>query len=216
MDEIAKIIDKLDRIQNTLGTWGVIGTIVLGVFSVALWIYFKSSIQKSAAASADKSLKNFQSYLDKELVKFSTKHQKQIDAVHECYLRLQRLTSIIDYTQNGEKFTQPPKPKEDLPILIGARHDFKRVYSENRLVFSKALCEQIDKLIPTVDKYIEVYESGLLDLTEEQINQNADENDGVYIAGIWSNDAFDEVLSNLNNIGQEIEKEFRNIYGTVE
>jgi hypothetical protein len=216
MDEVEKIVDKLDQIQNNLGTWGVVAAIALGVFFVGLWTYFKKSVEKSAEVSADKSLQKFQSHLDKELVKFSTKHQKQIDAVHECYLRLQRLTSIINYTQNGEKFTQQGKPKDELPLLINARHDFKRVYSENRLVFSKGLCEKIDKLIPTVDKYIEVYEGGLWDLTEEEIDRNAEENNGVYIAGLWSNDAFDEILSDLKSIGQEIENEFRTIYGTEE
>ena len=101
-------------------------------------------------------------------------------------------------------------------MLINARHDFKRVYNENRLVFSKGLCEKIDKLIPTVDKYIEVYEGGLWDLTEEEIDRNAEGNNGVYIAGLWSNDAFDEILSDLKSIGQEIENEFRTIYGTEE
>lgn len=216
MEEVEKIVDKLDQIQNTLGIWGVVAAIALGVFFLALWTYFKKSVEKSAEVSADKSLQKFQSLLDKELVKYSTKHQKQIDAVHECYLRLQRLTSIINYTQKGEKFTKQGKPKDELSMLINARHDFKKVYGENKLVFIKELCEKIDKLIPTVDKYIEVYEGGLLDLTEEEIDQNSEDNNGVYIAGFWSNDAFEEILSDLKSIGKEIEKEFRTIYGTEE
>jgi hypothetical protein len=195
MDELEKIVNKLDLIQNSLGAWGVAITITLGVLFLGLWIYFKKTVEKSAEVSADKSLQKFQSHLDKELVKFSTKHQKQIDAVHECYSRLQRLTSIINYTQNGEKFTQQGQPEETLQILINARHDFKIVYRENRLLFSKGLCGKIDKLIPTVDKYIEVYEGGLLYLTEEEIDRNAEENNGVYIAGLWRHDAFNEILS---------------------
>ena len=90
MDELDKIANRLEQIENTFGLWGVILAIGLGIFLIALWTYFKTSIQKTAEKSAEESLKKIQSHLDKELLKFSTRHQKQVDAVHECYLRLQR------------------------------------------------------------------------------------------------------------------------------
>lgn len=189
MDEIDKVITKLEEIEKTFGKGGVWAAIILFTFLIFIWIYAKTSIQKAAEKSSDESLKKIQSHLEKELVKFSTKHQKQIDAVHECYLKLERLTNMINYLNNGEKFTQQSEPKRDLPYLITYRHEFKQTYGESRLLFSKKLCDQIDKLIPTVDKFIETYEGGLWDWDQEEVEMNSTENNGGYIAGLWSHGA---------------------------
>jgi hypothetical protein len=214
MDDAEKIISKLEEVKQAYGYYGVAIAIILIVALILIWKYIARGIEKAAEVNSELSLKKFQVHLDKELVTFSTKHQKQIDAVHECYTKLQKLTYMIDFIMHPDKFYNAPKPKEELQYVINFRHEFKEVYRENRIVLPLSVCNHIDKLIPAVDEFIEIFEKGLWDLRDEEIALNSEQNDGVYIAGIWSNDAFDKVLSELKEVGQEIEKEFRIIYGT--
>ena len=126
------------------------------------------------------------------------------------------MTATIDYIKKGEKFTTPLKPNEEIEALIKFRHEFKREYQRNRLILPKFLCEKIDKSINTVDEFIETYNKGLFDLSEEDINRNAELNKGMYIAGMWSTNEFDNVMNDLEQIRIDIENEFRKIYETIE
>jgi hypothetical protein len=126
------------------------------------------------------------------------------------------MTATIDYINKGEKFTAPVKPKEEIEHLIKFRHQFKREYQRNRLIFPKDLCEKIDKSINTVDEFIETYNNGLIDFPEEDIKRNAELNKGMYIAGIWGANEFDNIMDDFKKIRMDIENEFRKIYGTTE
>lgn len=127
------------------------------------------------------------------------------------------MTSIIKYIMKGEKYTQPMKPEEEVSYMIKFRHDFKDIYNQNRLLFPKQLCDKIDTLIPTIDDFIDTYSDGLFpEPSEEEKEYNAEQNGGMYIAGIWGIDAFEPTITQLEQISCEIETEFRKIYGTNE
>ena len=207
MDDINSVIKKIEQLQNTFGLWGaiiIISLVVILIFSV--W-YLKKTLPEVA-------LKEFQSALDQDLFKFKSKHEKQINAVHSIYQKFQKMTTTVDYTKKGKKFPQPLKPKEEIEILIKLRHEFKRAYQKNRLLFSKELCKKIDNAIDTIDKFIETYQKRLLDLSEDDIKRTAELNQGVYIAGMWGLNEFDGILEDLKQIRIKIEDEFRKIYGT--
>src|SRR5699024_665957 len=187
--------------------FGIGAVVFVLIFLAAIW-YLKSTIPEA-------SLKKFQSSLDQDLIKFQNKHENQINAVHNVYQQFQKMIGIIDYIENGENFTQPIKPKEEIVTLINYRHNFKKIFRENRLLFSENLCDKIEKNIKTVDKYIETYDKGLFDYSEEDVKRQTELNEGPYIAGVWKVDEFDDILNNLQQTRTEIENEFRDIYGTT-
>ena len=94
--------------------------------------------------------------------------------------------------------------------------DFKKTYKQNRLLFPESLCKKIDTIIPSVDKFIEIYENGLLPDPPQEVKELQKENGGLHSAGIWRTDAFDDTLQQLETVSKEIEIAFRKIYGTDE
>lgn len=215
VNDIDTIVSKLDGVQRQFGFFGVLLVIALSIVIILSFVYFKKLIEKAAEESSEKSLKKFQSQLDKELVKFSSKHQKQLDAIHETFQKLQKMTSLINFLLKGDNYTQPLSSKDSINYLIEFRHNFKKTYNENRLLFSSDLCKKIDTLFPSIDKFIEIYGGGLLPRENREEEPN-EENSGLFLAGIWSVEAFDETLLQLDTISKEIETEFRTIYGIEE
>lgn len=214
--EISDLDSLNDKLTHVISVYGI-GVGVLFILTVVVIIlssrYLIRQTELFVEESSEKTLKNFQSHLDKELVKFQTRHQKQVDAIHEVFQKLQIMTSTINYIMKGEKFTQDIKLQESLSYLIKFRHDFKEAYQQNRLLFPLQLCNRIDSLIPTVDNLIETLENGILPEYEEE-DLSEEEKGGVHIVGVWKEDAFDKTLSDLGQISKEIEVEFRKIYGT--
>jgi hypothetical protein len=180
--DIELLITKLQEIENR---FGIRIAIIIAVFTITIivtWIFIVKRIAKVAEEASEKSLQKFQSQLDKDLFKFQTKHQKQIDAIHETFQKFQRLTSLINFVLKGEKFIQLLNSKENVVSLIKFRNEFKDIYQINRLLFQKSICEKIDHLIPVVDKFIKTYEGGIMpEPTAEEIELNGP--DGMYIEG---------------------------------
>lgn len=215
--EVDSIIEKLDNIQKTYGTGGVILIIILVIILLLSWKYLTKSSELIAEEASEKSLKKFQTQLDKDLIKFQTKHHKQVDAIHETFQKFQKMTSTINFLLNGENFSQPPNAREEIFNLINNRQDFKAVYNQNRLIFPAKLCSKIDEIIPSVDEFITTFSNGLFpEQTEEEKEYNAEQNGGLFIAGLWSSNTFEKVLEQLKLTSSEIELEFRKIYGTNE
>lgn len=214
--EISDLDTLNNHVTNAMKTYGIIGGIVLilAVLAVILsFRYLTRQTERFVEESSEKTLKSFQSLIDKEQFKFQTRHQKQVDAIHEVFQKLQTMTSAINYTMKGEKFTQNMKLQESLSYVIKFRHDFKAAYMQNRLLFPVQLCNRIDALIPTVDNLIETIKSGILpEYDEEDLSE--EEKGGVHIVGVWKEDAFDKTLTDLEQISKDIELEFRKIYGT--
>lgn len=217
IDELNKVLEALSKIEQLFGFGATIIVITLSVALVLTWKYLIKRTESIAQEASEQSLKKFQSDLDKELVKFQTKHQKQVDAIHETFQTFQRLTSMINFILKGDKFTQPLKPEEEISYMMKFRQEFKNHYNQNRLLFPKQLCEKIDTLIPIVEEFIETYHGGLFPQeSEEEIQSNSEQNGGMYVAGIWGAGTFDNILIQLDQISKDIEIEFRKIYGTNE
>ncbi|GEM_PF-3765190 len=210
IENIENVISKLEQIQSVFGTWGIILFIIL---ILIIWLsvsYLKSSIE----SLPQKSLKEFQAALDQDLIKFSSTYEKQLDAIHTIYQKFQKMTGHLDYIKNGENFTQPIEPKEEVELLIKFRHEFKIVFQKNRLIFSEELGKKVDDMIGSIDNFIKIYHNGLFDLSPEDIKRNKEVNHGTYVAGIWGKDELDPILEEVKQIRLEIELEFRKIYGT--
>jgi hypothetical protein len=217
IDEINQIIEKINELKQLYGTVWVVLFILIAFVLIALWKFFIKRTEKIAEAISDKNLKLLQSKLDKEFFKFTMKYQKQVDAIHSIFQKYQSLTVEIKYMMTGEKFTSPIKPQDQVSIIIGRRKDFLNTYNQNRLLFSLELRLKIDKLIPTVDKFIETYVSGILpERTKEEKEFSANLNEGSYISGFWPIDAFDETIQEIDSVSKDIEIEFSKIYGTLE
>lgn len=214
MEDIDKAIEKLNSIQNTYGIGIVFFVVLIAIILFALYKYIGRAAERAAEEASEENLKKFQAHIDKELVKFQTKHQKQVDAVHEVYQKLQQLIGMINFIIHGQKFTTSNmSPEAQANQLIQFKNDFTEVYGLNRLVFAKTLCSKIDELIPIVDQWIETFQGGILPRVEEEEGDEKNEG-GLYLGGIWAVGAFDEIEEKLNVVSAEIESEFRKIYGT--
>jgi hypothetical protein len=73
MEEFEKVVEKLDTIRQFYGVAGVFLVLFIGIGGIVLWKFLIKRIEKIAEEITDENLKKFQSSLDKELVKFSTK-----------------------------------------------------------------------------------------------------------------------------------------------
>ena len=60
MDELEKVIEKLDEIYRYAGLFGLVFFILLAILLIAFWLFFKSSVIKSAEFEFDKKLSKFQ------------------------------------------------------------------------------------------------------------------------------------------------------------
>jgi hypothetical protein len=216
ISDIDKVIEKLNEIETTFGLGGVILFILACLVLYFTWRFLIKKTERIAEETSEKSLKKYQLHLDQDLVKFQTRHQMQVDAIHETFQKFQRLTGVINFIMKGENFSQQLKPHEDVELLIQSRHNFKKIYHQNRLLFPEQLCAKIDALIPSVDNFIGTYNDGLFPKrTIDENDPDIEESSGLLLAGIWSLDAFDG-LEQLEQISKDIEAEFRKIYGTNE
>lgn len=207
---ISALADEIGRLHRNVG----IGGAVLLVVIILSWIFLRSSVQSIAEEASQRSLRRFQSMLDKEVFSYQTAHQKQIDAIHATFQKFQAMIAVLGHLHRSEPFTPPMKPGDELARLVNARHEFKQVYSENKILFAYDLCERIESLIASVDKFIKEYDSGLFDLSDEGIEMNAALNRGVYIAGLWSTDSIPEMRKEIAEIAENIERQFREVYQT--
>lgn len=215
VEEFEKILEKLDSIQQSFGIGGVALILFLIIGGFLLWKFLIKRTEKIAEEISDRNLKAFQSELDKGLVKFSSKHQKQIDAVQDCYQRFQELHSLINFVAHGEKFTAQMKPDEEVKYLSKYRLEFKRSYKRNKILFPEKLNNKIESLFPEIDTFIEDYTGGLMPTMEEDYIPEEDRSE-VQIAGIWPMGKLEPTLEKMDEIGKEIESEFRKIYGVEE
>lgn len=213
-----EVISPIDNIESLLQSYGIIGAIVLILLLAVIYYvyyYLKKKIDKNIDEASEEALKEFQSTLDKKLVRYSTKHQKQIDAVQDCYKKFKELRNFVNYLVNGEKFTQPMMPEQEFGILATYRLDFVQSYSVNKILFPESLNNKIESLLPEIDNFIEDYSGGLIfnlsddDRPEEYRNEPR-------IAGIWPVDQLGPTLAKMDEISIDIEAEFRKLYGTDE
>lgn len=215
MDDATQILEMLETVQRNFGLLGLILGAIIIVAAFWMYSYFKSYVNRTAELSADRTLEKFKSELDKEVFKSNKLHEKQVNAIHEVYQRLQKLIRVINHNETPEKFVQQMSNKEEVELLIKCRHEFKKAYFENKLLFTEAVQGKIDRLLPLVDEYIETYAAGLF--PEEDVSQQEEgehDNGGLIMAGVWSLGAFDKILPPLREVSAEIERDFRSIYGT--
>lgn len=221
MEDVEKLLRKFEDLRGFLGWAASIFVILVVIALYFLLKYLSKAIEKSAEESSEKTIRQFQVRLEKELaehsVKFSAKHEKQVDAIHEIYIRFQRLFRLMDFMQHGDKYYQELNPHREVATLISFRTDFIKVYGLHKIVLPKSSCDKIDELIPAIENFIDTYKSGLFPegspLEQSEEEQVVEGEPRLYIAGIWSHGAFDEVLQKLEQVKTEIEEEFRKVYG---
>jgi hypothetical protein len=227
MEDADKIYTKLKSIENAFGIIGVCFAIAIIIIGLGLYIYFPKLLEKLADEASEKSLKKYQLNIDKELARFSvqetTKHQKQVDAIQEIYSHFQNMKLLIDFMLKGDKYTEPLNGHDEVAMLIQRRNKFKNSFNKSRILFKKELAHKMDKLIESVEEFIDIYRNGLMPLkSQEQLEweQQQAEDLGVdssdnhlYRGGIWRQNAFDNIMDEFQQISEEIEQEFRTIYG---
>lgn len=187
--------------------------IILLIIMILAWTFLVKRMERMAEDVSEKTLKKYQANIDKDLYKFQTTHQKQIDAIHEVYQRLQALSGLLHFVMNGEPFTSPMAASNQLEQLILCRHEFKREYQLHRLVFGKDIRQSMDEFLVAIDQFITGFKSGLMPVSSDAL-EGEDLESGLYIAGIWKQGELESLVEKVDGITVSIEEEFQLIYGT--
>ena len=114
MEYIEKIYEKLNQIEQNFGVWMVLLVIVIGVGMFLYWKYLLKAIELKA-----------QEGFEKEMTKFTTKHGKQVDSIHECYSRFEKLSSFINHMMNGEKYVAPMDAERQTQLFLKFRSNLR-------------------------------------------------------------------------------------------
>ena len=201
IEEIEKIINKLELIEQSLGLGWLIIIVVLIIGGFFLYNFFIKRTEEIA-----------KEITEKNIVKFSSRFQKQIDAVQDCYQNFEKLQNLINVIINGEKYTSNIEPSQELDNLKKYRLEFKKNFNGNKLLFPNALIEKIESLFPEIDAFIDSYSKGIL---EENSHITVElEGKTNIIKGYWRMDDLQPTLDKMDEINKSIIKEFRKIYGT--
>lgn len=215
IEEIEKIIGKLNSIQQAYGLGGAILIFIIVLIFIVLWKFLVKNTEMIAEEISEKNLRKFQSVLDKDMIRYSSKHQKQIDAVQDCYQNFQELLQFIKLVANGDKFIAPLQNDEEVKYLTKYRFQFKKSFDRHKIVLPKELNFKVEQILPEIDQFITDYIGGLLPSIPQESDSKA-EGTGVQIAGIWAVGELEVTLSKMEEISGQIEIEFRKIYGTDE
>lgn len=214
-EDLQFYIEQLEQIEKNLGLGALIFLILITIAFYLLWKFINKSIEKKVEETSEKTLKTYQSNIDKEFFKFQSMHQNQVDAIYKIYQDFCEMNMSIDFLINGENFSSSENPRDIINHIINLRHNFKKTFLKNKLLFAKDLCFKIKSLIPKIDEFISTFSSGLFpEMSPEEKQMNADLNNGAILAGIWNSNAFGPLLINMSEISIEIEDEFRKIVGT--
>jgi hypothetical protein len=210
--DLHKLFEMLENFERTFGIIGVVFAIAIIIGITFLYRYLVKLIEITAEEKSQKTLLVMNAKLDKELTKFQSKHQKQVDAIHETFQSLQRVNLAFDLIMNGDKFNQVT-PRQEVELIITNRNQFKYTYHQNIILFPKELNSKIDSLIPKIDSFIETYNSGLLSEPPQNEDQSSEKENVLILAGVWSEDEF-QILDELKLLLADIEKEFKKVYGS--
>lgn len=218
MEDIEKLLKKIESIQSTLGIGTAIICLILLVAIFFLWHYLKRKIEKSAEVSSEKIIKQFQSQLDKELQEFSIqlsyKYQNQTKAIDEVYSQFAMLTSYLDFLNKGDKYEEQTNPYEDSKILISHRREFIQIFERRKIYLPESINRKIYDLLPVLDNFIDTYKSGLFS-SDSAIELSYTDNDEKFIvAGMWNQKKFDQTVVKFASVQKELEHLFRSISDT--
>ncbi|MDD2345140.1 MAG: hypothetical protein PHY85_03250 [Bacteroidales bacterium] len=201
IDEIEKILSKLESIQQSFGVGWLIIILIIIIGGFILYKYFIKRTEEIA-----------KEITEKNIIKFSSRLQKQIDAVQDCYQSFEKLQSFINFLINGEKYSSKIEPSLELDNLKLYRLEFKKSFNKNKLLFPNELIEKIESLFPEIDAFIEKYSEGILQ-ENSNITFEIEGNEEI-IDGFWRMDDLEPTLDKMDEINKSIIKEFRKIYGT--
>ncbi|QOW09567.1 hypothetical protein Q73A0000_03900 [Kaistella flava (ex Peng et al. 2021)] len=105
MDDFDKIIKKLDEVYLYSGIAGLVFFLLLAIILTGFWIYFKSSIEKSAQYEFDAQLTKLQGEIQKTLNEKSNEQQALYSeklALYQLDLNkeLSKISSDLDFEKN--------------------------------------------------------------------------------------------------------------------
>ncbi|WGQ10717.1 hypothetical protein QG516_03485 [Pedobacter gandavensis] len=206
-------------IETALNKWGIGLTIVLVISVIVTGLIGKfvvKKVEQIVSDNSERSMKTFQATIDKDLYKFQTKHERQVNAIHETYQKFQQLGTTINFLMKGDQFLEPPSGKQMVSEMVTSRIAFIDAYRTNKLLFSSELCLQIDALLPVVDQFIIAFNNGLFPEPLMTSEENENNEPQLVLGGIWAHGELEAIIEIFDQIANEIERDFRKIYGTAD
>lgn len=157
MDEFDKIIKKLDEVYLYSGIAGLVFFLLLAIILIGFWIYFKSSIEKSAQYEFDSRLSRLQGEIQKKISEKSNEQQALYSeklALYQLDLNreLSKISADIDFEKNQKIEIKNEERKSILEFfklyseLVYGGLDIKILdYGYNNYEEIKARLKEIDK-----------------------------------------------------------------------
>lgn len=199
----------------------IVSIVISSIFSAAVVGGIAWTVSKRLGQTfLEGALKKYQHLLDRQNIEhqviFTTKYDKQVNAIHDCYSTYIRLYRQIDKIHSGDKYAlNKTDTFTELETLLKTRQKFLDSYEPNRIIFPIDLCAKIDSVIPKTNEFIDTYKIGLSANTREEFQEMIENMDGpFFITGMWEAGSFDKVLEDLQIIKTDIEKEFRKLLKT--
>jgi hypothetical protein len=211
--DIPELIKAFTSLKHAVGLYAAIAAVLLVIAGIISWQFVIKKVEKAAETASEKTLKKFQAKLDRDNARFQSQHDKQMNALEAIYQPFTSLSSMIRFTMKGEKFTAEMGANEQVQLLVQYRHQFKTAFQQNKLRLSNELCARIEALLPVVDEFIEAFEGGMMPGYPEPPDEVQES--GLYIAAMWPPDLLDGIIVRIDGIANDIEKDFRNAYGTA-
>jgi len=118
--DVKQISEQASELSSFFERYGYpVGlSIVLCFIIICLaWTFLVKRIERMAEDVSERTLKKNQADIDKDIYKFQRKHQKQIDAIHEVYQKLQTLSGLLHFVMKGEPFTQHMNSSDQLNFM---------------------------------------------------------------------------------------------------
>jgi len=127
MNELEKVIEKLDEIYLYTGIWGLVFFLALAIILIGFWLYFKSSIEKSTQYEFDSKLAKLQGEIQRILNEKSAQEQAFYNEKLANYqLELNKELSKISAELDVDKSTKIEIKNEERKSVL----EFIKLYSE--------------------------------------------------------------------------------------
>lgn len=149
VDDIEKLKKQYNKLRKSYGRNNAI-LIVLIVIILPLGVVF---LNKKIELKA-------QETFERNKVKYSRIHEKQINAVHDCYSLIQELNILMDKRNEKDRLNTMSN-YELLDSLIYTRNLIIKYFKKNKILFKTEINTKVDDLIPKLDNFILEYKKGM-------------------------------------------------------
>jgi hypothetical protein len=202
MNDIEKVYELLEQIKLAYGITIAALVLVVAILGLMAWKFLNHKIELLTQKSLEKAITEIG-------IKTKARVERELSAIHNCYAKLQILSSFIRQISGNNKIALQVQSTDPIETLLHLRNDFHAEYSKNRIVFSLNTCGKIDQVLATIDEFIKGQQQAVWLADQVQVVHPPN----LKLNSIWKADDMDSIIAKLDQVIHEIEIEFRHLQG---